>query len=50
MEFINSTRLSDFKNTDDTLESFYKFARKEKEIKIKNCLKKKNLKKTQNDL
>ena len=44
MEFINSTRLSDFKNTDDTLESFYKFARKEKEIKIKGLLEEEKLK------
>ena len=44
MEFINSTRLSDFKNTDDTLESFYKFARKEKEIKIKELLEEEKLK------
>ena len=44
MEFINSTRLSDFKNTYDTLQSFYKFARKEKEIKIKKLLEEEKLK------
>lgn len=37
MNFINSTRLSELKNTDDILESFYGFARKEKENEIK-CL------------
>ncbi|VFB15595.1 Type I restriction enzyme EcoR124II R protein [Urinicoccus massiliensis] len=34
MDFINATRLSELKNTDDILESFYKFARREKEAKI----------------
>lgn len=34
MDFINSTMLLELKNTDDILESFYKFARKEKEKKI----------------
>ncbi len=37
MDFINSTRLSELRNTDDILESFYGFARKEKDKKIK-CL------------
>lgn len=37
MDFINRTRLSDLRNTDDILKSFYDFARKEKENKI-NCL------------
>ena len=37
MDFINSTRLSELRNTDDILESFYSFARKEKDKKIK-CL------------
>ena len=38
MDFINSTRLSELKNTDDILESFYKFARKEKDTKIKKLI------------
>ena len=34
IKFINSTKISDLKNTDDILESFYNFARKEKDRKI----------------
>ncbi|MDY6063288.1 MAG: hypothetical protein SPI53_05825 [Erysipelotrichaceae bacterium] len=38
MDFINVTRLSELKNTDDILEAFYSFARKEKEVKIKDLI------------
>ena len=44
MNFINSTRLSELKNTDDVLESFYKFARKEKENKIISLVEEEKLK------
>ena len=44
MDFINSTRLSELKNTDDILESFYKFARNEKDTKIKKLIEKEKLK------
>lgn len=44
MNFINSTRLSELKNTDDILESFYKFARQEKETKIKGLVEEEKLK------
>ena len=44
MDFINGTKLSELKNTDDILESFYKFARKEKGIKIKGLIKEEKLK------
>lgn len=44
MNFINSTRLSELKNTDDILESFYGFARKEKENEIKCLVEKEKLK------
>jgi len=44
MDFINSTRLSELKNTDDILESFYKFARKEKETNIKRLIEEEKLK------
>ena len=44
IDFINSTRLSELKNTDDILESFYRFARKEKETKIKCLIKEEKLK------
>ena len=37
IKFINKTRLSDLRTTDDILESFYSFAKKEKMNKI-NCL------------
>ena len=37
INFINKTRLSDLRTTDDILESFYSFAKKEKMNKI-NCL------------
>lgn len=44
IKFINSTRLSDLKNTDAILESFYNFARKEKDEKIKSLVLEENLK------
>lgn len=44
MAFINSTRLSELKNTDDILELFYSFAKKEKENNIISLVKEENLK------
>ncbi len=44
IDFINSTRLSELKNTDDILESFYSFARQEKERKIRGLVEEENLK------
>ena len=44
MSFINSTRLSELKNTDDILESFYSFAKKEKENNIISLVEEENLK------
>ena len=44
MDFINSTRLSELKNTDDILESFYKFARKKKDTDIKRLIEDERLK------
>lgn len=44
IKFINSTRLSNLKNTDAILESFYNFARKEKDEKIKSLVLEENLK------
>ena len=44
MDFINSTRLSELKNTDDILESFYSFAKKEKQKKILSLIEEENLK------
>lgn len=44
MEFINKTKLSDIKNSSDILESFYKYARKEKEIKIDKLVDEEKLK------
>ena len=44
MDFINGTKWSELRNTDDILESFYKFARKEKGIKIKGLIKEEKLK------
>ena len=45
MDFINSTRLSELKNTDDILASFYSFAKKEKENEIMLLVKEESLKK-----
>lgn len=44
MDFINSTRLSELKNTDDILESFYTFAKKEKSKKISDLIEDEKLK------
>ena len=44
IKFINTTRLSELKNTDSILESFYNFARKEKYEKIKSLVLEENLK------
>ncbi len=44
MDFINKTRLSELRNTDDILESFYSFAKKEKEVKIKGLIEEEKLK------
>ena len=44
MDFINSTKLSELRNTDDILESFYSFARKEKDNKIKGLIEEERLK------
>lgn len=44
MDFINRTRLSDLRNTDDILGAFYEFARKEKEKKIALLVEEENLK------
>ncbi|WP_369712144.1 type I restriction endonuclease subunit R [Leptotrichia sp. HSP-342] len=45
MNFINKTDLSELKNSSDILESFYKYANKEKEIKINELIKNESLKK-----
>lgn len=44
MDFINSTRLSELKNADDILASFYGFAKKEKENNIISLVEEENLK------
>ena len=44
MNFINSTKLSELKNTDDILESFYTFAKKEKSKKISDLIEDEKLK------
>ena len=44
MDFINKTKLSELKNTDDILENFYSFAKKEKENNIKNLVEEEKLK------
>ena len=43
IKFINSTKISDLKNTDDILESFYNFARKEKDREIEYLQNEENL-------
>ena len=43
IKFINSTRISELKNTDDILESFYNFARKEKDREIDSLQNEENL-------
>lgn len=44
MKFINKTKLSELKNSSDILESFYKYAKKEKEITIDKLIKEESLK------
>lgn len=44
MNFINNTNLSALQDTDDILEAFYGFARKEKDAEIKSVIKNENLK------
>ena len=43
MEFISKTRLSELKNTDDIIETFYEFAKKEKVVKINQLIVEENL-------
>ena len=43
MEFISKTRLSELKNTDDIIETFYDFAKKEKVVKINQLISEENL-------
>ncbi len=43
MEFISKTRLSELKNADDIIETFYDFAKKEKEVKINQLIAEENL-------
>ena len=45
MNFINKTDLSELKNSDDILESFYKYANEEKKIKINELIENEDLKK-----
>ena len=44
MDFINKTRLSELKDNDDILETFYSFARKEKEKKVESLIEEEKLK------
>ena len=44
IDFINSARLSELKNTDDILESFYRFAKRNKENKIASLIEEESLK------
>ena len=44
IDFINSTKLSELKNANDILESFYKFARKKKREEIKTVINDEKLK------
>ncbi|UEA70887.1 deoxyribonuclease HsdR [Finegoldia magna] len=44
MDFINKTRLSELKDNDDILETFYSFARKEKEKKVESLIEDEKLK------
>lgn len=43
MEFISKIRLSELKNTDDIIETFYEFAKKEKVVKINQLIAEENL-------
>lgn len=42
--FINSTKLSELKQSDDILESFYRYAKKEKDKSIRNLIEEERLK------
>ena len=44
IEFINKTKLSELKNNSDILESFYKYAKKEREAKINELMNEEKLK------
>lgn len=44
IDFINQTNLSELKNTDDILESFYNFAKKEKENTVNKLVEDERLK------
>lgn len=44
IKYINKTKLSELQNTDDILESFYRFARKEKQANIDELIENENLK------
>ena len=44
MDFINKTKLSELKDNDDILETFYSFARKEKEKKVESLIEDEKLK------
>lgn len=44
MDYIRETRLSELKNTEDVLESFYPFAKKEKEKNIQHLVEEERLK------
>ena len=44
IDFINKTNLSELKNTDDILESFYSFAKKEKENTVNKLIEDERLK------
>lgn len=48
IDFINKTKLSELKNTNDILDTFYKFARKEKKDKIKALVENERLKEDAN--
>ena len=44
IKYINKTKLSELQNTDDIIESFYRFARKEKQANIDELIETENLK------
>ena len=44
IDYINSTRLSELKNTEDILESFYTFAKKKKEMEMERLIEEEQLK------
>ena len=44
IKYINKTKLSELQHTDDILESFYRFARKEKQANIEELIENENLK------